>query len=68
MAAVLRSIFAAASTQKGEASREFLLALVQGRLVVSQADTRALHGEFGQQNGDPVSQRMWQDIASKYLS
>jgi len=67
MAAVLRSIFAASNAQKGEANREFLLSMVQGRTLLFQADMQSLHQEFSHRTSDPVSERMWTEIQSKYL-
>ncbi|MBX3412596.1 MAG: hypothetical protein KF708_07905 [Pirellulales bacterium] len=67
MTSIIRSILEAAQTQKGEASREFLLAMVLGRLVLSRGDTQLLHDEFGQ-SIDPVSAEMWRHIHSRYLS
>ncbi len=68
MTGILRAIIGSATTQKGEASREFLLSMALGRLVLSQADIRSLHVEFGGQNRDPVSQLMWRIIEARYLS
>jgi hypothetical protein len=68
MASVLRSVFGAASTDKGEASREFLLALALGRLKLTKADTRSLHDAFCPVEQDPISALMWQEIHNKHLA
>lgn len=67
MTAVLRSIFGAAAADKGEASREFLLAMALGRLVLTRADIQSLHAEFGTGQGDLISEAMWKYIDAKYL-
>jgi hypothetical protein len=68
MAAVLRSIFESALTEKGEASREFLLSIALGRLTLSQAHTRRLHDEFAESEQDLISRLMWRRIREQYLA
>jgi hypothetical protein len=68
MGRVLRSVFGAASTEKGEASREFLLALALGRLRLVRDDIKLLHDEFAHAEQEPISKLMWQEIQSRHLA
>ena len=68
MAAVLRSVCRASSTKKGEAYREFLLALVLGRLRLTSGETRVLYDEFSKDEKDPIAHLMWEQIGNRHLS
>lgn len=63
MTTVLRSILSAGGTPKGEASREFMLALVLGRMVLVNRNLVALHAEFSATTDDVLVRRMWEHIA-----
>jgi hypothetical protein len=67
MSNVLRSILHAAAKDKGEASREFVLALALGRLVLTNRDLLGLYEEFGADDRDALVHRMWKYIADEKI-
>ena len=64
MLSVLQSILRVPDTPKGEASREFVLALALGKLVLSKPDMLTLFKEFGESSGDLLLRRMWQHVGT----
>ncbi len=66
MGAILREMFASFDSGKGEASRELLLALCLGRLVLTKEDLNKLHQEF-QSCSDEVAKIMWTFVNEKLL-
>lgn len=68
MTTVLQAILGAAATDKGEAAREFLLAMSLGRLILTRANTQSLYESFGAADGDPISAMIWKHIQGKYLN
>ncbi len=62
MAAVIRSILASTSSAKGDASREFLLAMALGRLALLRMDIQKLFDDFANSESDPISRVFWARI------
>ena len=67
MCNVLRAILEGADTTKGEAAREFLLAIAIDRLVLCGIDIADLYNEFASVCTDPVSSALWAEIKKRHL-
>jgi len=67
MASILRAIFASAKSPKGEASREFLIALALRRLVLATEDLNSLVKEHLPKEMDPISRCLWDYIGKRLL-
>lgn len=64
---ILRSIFESTETDKGEAAREFLLAIASERLVLCNVDLASLYAEFSVECSDPVASAFWSVIKNRHL-
>ena len=67
MCNVLRAILGAEESSKGEAAREFLLAIAIDRLVLCGVDIANLYNEFASLCKDPVSSAFWAEIKNRHL-
>ncbi len=67
MTNILKSIFGNYCNEKGEASREFILALALGRLVLCDSDLADLHKDFSSTTNDLIIKRLWRHICESRL-